>query len=508
MTTGVHRLRQHPFSHSAVQTKTQGSNLHGNRNTAMTTNTLYHNNHVLATQAMSAPAIGHVLMSSPALTSGRGNNGTMTVHNRPHQPDALEVEVPSQMQELLTTDLITSRKKRQFTPDEKKDMSYWSKRRKNNEAAKRSREKRRLNDIMLETKILALSEENTKLKNEIRELKRRFGVLDSNCSSDVRSSGLAGGNRSAGKKAESSHKIVNESDGQSGNERERKDGSFENGAPTSFIDGKKDENRVIKDLKLQQPLTQTKMSGSLVQDGDASDNSVRDHRSISPTSTASSLCHKQNSYNSRLPYKLRLKQKGDGELKQSYDMTHITPMQIHPVAINAVGGDVAPATTTGQPPVASGCSQSRLSETNLAKHNEFYKNAVSTNAEDALLRAGLFTAHANAAQPVKTITNDQSSASPQIQLTANACQPIIFQVGASERQAKVSHIAEAPTECYNTINSKNVIVSPLTPGLDIESLRVARSRYIEYENSQLRGVLQALSTEVLSLKEIVKGKLV
>ncbi|XP_061414115.1 uncharacterized protein LOC133346507 [Lethenteron reissneri] len=48
----------------------------------------------------------------------------------------------------------SGRRKREFTPSEKKDASYWDKRRKNNEAAKRSREKRRLNDLVLETRVL------------------------------------------------------------------------------------------------------------------------------------------------------------------------------------------------------------------------------------------------------------------------------------------------------------------------------------------------------------------
>ena len=38
---------------------------------------------------------------------------------------------------------MSCRRKREFISDEKKDASYWEKRRKNNEAAKRSREKRR-----------------------------------------------------------------------------------------------------------------------------------------------------------------------------------------------------------------------------------------------------------------------------------------------------------------------------------------------------------------------------
>ncbi|XP_072516767.1 uncharacterized protein [Salminus brasiliensis] len=69
------------------------------------------------------------------------------------------------------------RRKREFTPEEKKDTSYWEKRRKNNEAAKRSREKRRANDYMLETRLVALSEENAALRSELLALKLRYGLL-------------------------------------------------------------------------------------------------------------------------------------------------------------------------------------------------------------------------------------------------------------------------------------------------------------------------------------------
>lgn len=73
------------------------------------------------------------------------------------------------------------RRKREFTPEEKKDANYWEKRRKNNEAAKRSREKRRANDFMLETRLVALSEENAALRAEILALNLRYGLFSSNC---------------------------------------------------------------------------------------------------------------------------------------------------------------------------------------------------------------------------------------------------------------------------------------------------------------------------------------
>lgn len=70
-----------------------------------------------------------------------------------------------------------SRRKREFMPDEKKDNTYWEKRRKNNEAAKRSREKRRLNDFAMESQLAALSKENAVLRTELLSLKLRFGLV-------------------------------------------------------------------------------------------------------------------------------------------------------------------------------------------------------------------------------------------------------------------------------------------------------------------------------------------
>lgn len=72
---------------------------------------------------------------------------------------------------------MNCRRKREFISDEKKDASYWEKRRKNNEAAKRSREKRRLNDMVLENRVIALNDENVRLKTELLQLKLRFGLI-------------------------------------------------------------------------------------------------------------------------------------------------------------------------------------------------------------------------------------------------------------------------------------------------------------------------------------------
>ncbi|XP_053319843.1 uncharacterized protein LOC128491549 [Spea bombifrons] len=73
------------------------------------------------------------------------------------------------------------RRRREFTPDEKKDDSYWDKRRKNNEAAKRSREKRRAGDLALENRVIALLEENARLRAELLALRFRFGLVRDPC---------------------------------------------------------------------------------------------------------------------------------------------------------------------------------------------------------------------------------------------------------------------------------------------------------------------------------------
>lgn len=69
------------------------------------------------------------------------------------------------------------RRKREFIPEEKKDALYWEKRRKNNEAAKRSREKRKMNDHVLESHFEVLKEENARLSAELMAMKVHFGLV-------------------------------------------------------------------------------------------------------------------------------------------------------------------------------------------------------------------------------------------------------------------------------------------------------------------------------------------
>lgn len=70
------------------------------------------------------------------------------------------------------------RRKREFTPEEKKDTMYWEKRLKNNEAARRSRERRHFKDFAMESQVMALREENWRLRVELLDLKTQFGLIN------------------------------------------------------------------------------------------------------------------------------------------------------------------------------------------------------------------------------------------------------------------------------------------------------------------------------------------
>lgn len=107
--------------------------------------------------------------------------GMLVDMSRPGSPDAANPEAPyppgfDLAGHLKRKELFSQRKQREFIPDNKKDESYWDRRRRNNEAAKRSREKRRFNDMILETRVVELTKENHVLKAQLAAFKDKFGV--------------------------------------------------------------------------------------------------------------------------------------------------------------------------------------------------------------------------------------------------------------------------------------------------------------------------------------------
>ncbi|XP_071330417.1 TEF transcription factor, PAR bZIP family member b isoform X2 [Trachinotus anak] len=65
--------------------------------------------------------------------------------------------------------------KKVFVPDEKKDEKYWSRRKKNNLAAKRSRDARRLKENQITVRASFLERENAALRQQVAELRKDCG---------------------------------------------------------------------------------------------------------------------------------------------------------------------------------------------------------------------------------------------------------------------------------------------------------------------------------------------
>lgn len=69
-----------------------------------------------------------------------------------------------------------TRRKKAAIPSDKKDAAYWVKRLKNNEAAKRSREKKKFKELVVEGQLLALSDENARLRAQMFSIQYRSSL--------------------------------------------------------------------------------------------------------------------------------------------------------------------------------------------------------------------------------------------------------------------------------------------------------------------------------------------
>ncbi|KAM9761529.1 uncharacterized protein ACNS7B_003914 [Menidia menidia] len=101
-----------------------------------------------------------------------GNNGAAPQLCPPPSPVEITELLPRRAVPYRGHAGPATRRKREMTPANRKDAVYWDRRRKNNEAARRSREKRRLNDLLLEGQMLAVSEENAHLRAQMLELQQ------------------------------------------------------------------------------------------------------------------------------------------------------------------------------------------------------------------------------------------------------------------------------------------------------------------------------------------------
>ncbi|KAM9843130.1 TEF transcription factor, PAR bZIP family member b [Aulostomus maculatus] len=128
----------------------------------------------------------------------RNNTGERNTPS-PIDPDAIEVDINFQPD---PTDLVLSsvpggelfnprkhkfsdeelkpqpmikKAKKVFVPDEQKDDKYWSRRKKNNLAAKRSRDARRLKENQITVRASFLERENAALRQQVAELRKDCG---------------------------------------------------------------------------------------------------------------------------------------------------------------------------------------------------------------------------------------------------------------------------------------------------------------------------------------------
>lgn len=141
-----------------------------------------------------------VVTKEPEVKGKKSENGSGERSTpSPIDPDAIEVDINFQPD---PTDLVLSsvpggelfnprkhkfsdedlkpqpmikKAKKVFVPDEQKDDKYWSRRKKNNLAAKRSRDARRLKENQITVRASFLERENAALRQQVAELRKDCG---------------------------------------------------------------------------------------------------------------------------------------------------------------------------------------------------------------------------------------------------------------------------------------------------------------------------------------------
>ncbi|XP_008436095.1 TEF transcription factor, PAR bZIP family member a isoform X2 [Poecilia reticulata] len=78
-------------------------------------------------------------------------------------------------EEELKPQPMIKKAKKVFVPEEQKDEKYWQRRKKNNMAAKRSRDARRLKENQITVRAAFLERENMALRQEVAELRKECG---------------------------------------------------------------------------------------------------------------------------------------------------------------------------------------------------------------------------------------------------------------------------------------------------------------------------------------------
>lgn len=123
--------------------------------------------HALPAATGRSPPEPAAVMNTP---SSSGGSRTSTESSPESSNDETHAHHPSR---------VPPKKRPHNVPAEAKDETYWEKRRKNNESAKRSRDARRAKEEMLASRLVCLEEENVRLNAECQLYKREVASLRS-----------------------------------------------------------------------------------------------------------------------------------------------------------------------------------------------------------------------------------------------------------------------------------------------------------------------------------------
>jgi hypothetical protein len=118
-----------------------------------------------------------IRIPSPVQNNYRPNNADVLI-STPRTADGKEFRFDPTTRVFTEDELkpqpIIRKSRKIFVTADNKDMKYWNRRKKNNVAAKRSREARRIKENQIAMRANFLEQENTSLKTECRELRKEL----------------------------------------------------------------------------------------------------------------------------------------------------------------------------------------------------------------------------------------------------------------------------------------------------------------------------------------------
>lgn len=121
----------------------------------------------------------------PGPPAGANGSSDIMVNFDPDPADLALSSVPGQeafdprrhrfSEDELKPQPMIKKARKMLVPDEQKDEKYWSRRLKNNEAAKRSRDARRLKENQITVRAAFLERENAALRQEVADMRKELG---------------------------------------------------------------------------------------------------------------------------------------------------------------------------------------------------------------------------------------------------------------------------------------------------------------------------------------------